>query len=330
MPILSIIIPVYNASAFLRETLDSVLKQSMQDFEIICVNDGSTDGSLTILESYADKDSRVSVYTVENGGVSNARNFGLSKAIGKYVHFVDADDLLSVDMEEKMVNCCESHSLDMAICSYKTTSSDAITKYNVLANVPCSPSQLMSQCHDWHSSAILCFSWRMLFLRSLLIDNNIRYDSRISIGEDSLFNMTALCHSMKVIFNPEPLYVYRVGDQGVMSSPYKRNLERSLGVQYDEQKKLLERFPSVFPSDKELYEDVIKRYSFMLFDNVRRNPEEKLTDGISRVLSLPMMRDAMHKVGYRNIYSSLKEYLFFLAMKFRLVHVVSYMKYRQF
>ena len=94
-PLISIIIPVYNVERYLPECLDSLLAQTYQNFELLCVNDGSSDSSQSILEQYARKDSRVRVFCKKNGGVSSARNFGLEQAKGEYIGFAEAPALAS-------------------------------------------------------------------------------------------------------------------------------------------------------------------------------------------------------------------------------------------
>lgn len=111
-PALSVIIPVYNVEQYLPECLDSVLNQSFGDFEIICVNDGSTDGSAKILEEYAVRDDRISVITRENQGVSEARNVGVRAAKGKYIYFMDSDDIINPDAFELCINDMETRSLE--------------------------------------------------------------------------------------------------------------------------------------------------------------------------------------------------------------------------
>ena len=94
---ISVIIPVYNVENYLRECLDSVINQSLDNIEIICVNDGSTDKSRDILSEYKNKDKRISILDKENGGLSSARNAGLKAAVGKYVFFLDSDDCIASD-----------------------------------------------------------------------------------------------------------------------------------------------------------------------------------------------------------------------------------------
>jgi glycosyltransferase involved in cell wall biosynthesis len=110
MPKISVIIPVYNVEPYLRKCLDSVIHQTLTDLEIICVNDGSTDGSLAILEEYAPKDSRITIINQENQGIGNARNAGLDKASGKYIYFIDSDDWVEPDTLQKCITIMEEDS----------------------------------------------------------------------------------------------------------------------------------------------------------------------------------------------------------------------------
>ena len=97
VPLISVIVPVYNVAPYLRDCLDSVLRQKFGDFELICVDDGSTDGSSVILGEYAEKDMRVHIVRRANGGLSAARNSGLEVAVGEYVYFLDGDDSIVPD-----------------------------------------------------------------------------------------------------------------------------------------------------------------------------------------------------------------------------------------
>ena len=117
MPEVSVVIPVYNVEPYLRECLDSVLNQTFKDIEVICVDDGSTDGSVSVLNEYADKDGRVKVVTAEHKNAGAARNisYGLSK--GKYLLFLDADDVFAPNMIQVMRDALLLHQADVANCS---------------------------------------------------------------------------------------------------------------------------------------------------------------------------------------------------------------------
>jgi|GEM_PF-841310 len=112
----SVIIPVYNAEEYLAECLESVLGQTLREIEVICVDDGSTDESLTVLQDYAKRDSRLKVLQQENAGAGTARNLGMSQATGKYLSFLDSDDVFESDMLEEMYNISERDLLDVAVC----------------------------------------------------------------------------------------------------------------------------------------------------------------------------------------------------------------------
>lgn len=115
MPLVSVIIPVYNVEEYLRQCLDSVREQTLSDIEIICVNDSSTDGSLSILEEYEKKDPRIQVVTQPNGGAGAARNKGLSMASGKYLSFLDSDDFFELDMLELAYKKAEEDKADFVV-----------------------------------------------------------------------------------------------------------------------------------------------------------------------------------------------------------------------
>lgn len=115
MPLVSVIIPVYNVEQYLKQCLDSVLAQTLLDIEVICVNDSSTDGSLKILEEYAGKDRRITVVTQPNRGAGAARNKGLSMATGKYLSFLDADDFFEPDMLKLAYEKAEEDKADFVV-----------------------------------------------------------------------------------------------------------------------------------------------------------------------------------------------------------------------
>ena len=119
MPILSIIMPVYNVEKYVNKSIESVLAQTMIDFELIIVNDGSTDNSGKICEEYAFSDSRIKYYCKDNEGVSVARNFGIKKSSSsKYITFIDSDDWIEPDFYEKAMKYIKSNDLDMCITGY--------------------------------------------------------------------------------------------------------------------------------------------------------------------------------------------------------------------
>src|SRR5690554_5201221 len=115
-PAISIIVPVYNLEAYVSKCLDSILTQTLENIEIIVVNDGSNDQSGEISDHYAKKDGRIKVIHKDYGGVSSARNVGVKAANGEYIGFVDGDDYIEPDMYEKLLLLCKSNNCDISVC----------------------------------------------------------------------------------------------------------------------------------------------------------------------------------------------------------------------
>ena len=115
-PIISIIVPVYNVEKYVKKCLDSILAQTLNNIEIIVVDDGSTDSSGTICDEYVKLDNRIHVYHKTNGGLSSARNYGIEKSTGRYLGFVDSDDYIEPDMYEVLLNNLQKYDADMSLC----------------------------------------------------------------------------------------------------------------------------------------------------------------------------------------------------------------------
>lgn len=119
MPFLSIIVPVYNVESYLRDSLNSLLNQTFPDYEVICVNDGSTDNSLNILEEFSKKDARIKVISQENKGLSATRNVGIRNSTGKYISFLDSDDFLKPNAYAKIYSVILENDVDTIISGYE-------------------------------------------------------------------------------------------------------------------------------------------------------------------------------------------------------------------
>ena len=129
---LSIIIPIYNVEKYLEETLKTVLAQTFNDFELILVDDGSTDGSGEICDKYAEKDSRIKVIHKENNGVSEARNTGVAAAKGEYIGFVDSDDIIEPCMFELMINAAKEYECEIVKCEHDRDNKLSYNEYTII------------------------------------------------------------------------------------------------------------------------------------------------------------------------------------------------------
>lgn len=223
----SIIIPVYNVERYLRECLDSVLAQSYEDWEAVCVDDGSTDRSPEILAEYAEKDPRVIVLRQENGGLSAARNKGLDLARGEYILFLDSDDYLERQALQTLSD--HLHGEDLLCFSGRRFHDDTglFNEPDILADRTY-PDGCQYYCENAltvRDFAFVCVVLR-LYKKSYLEKAGLRFMEAIS-HEDNLFTPFACYHAGLVRVIPDCLYNYRVRSGSIMTSK-KDNLSRDL------------------------------------------------------------------------------------------------------
>ena len=230
-PLISIIIPVYNAEKYIRACLESVLKQDYKNLEIIIVNDGSTDGSGNICDDYAQKDSRIQVIHKRNEGVSAARNSALNIVKGEFVSFVDADDFVEVDFISELYMAMTEYHADVTICGYEKVE-EIKGKYRTKKYV-LDTSGIISIEDTWFhsidSNKIGCYLCNKLFKKELL--KNIRLRSELTIGEDLVFWVEYLKQCNKVAYVCNTNYKYRINQQSAMN----RNVMEKCGKERTKQ-----------------------------------------------------------------------------------------------
>lgn len=224
MPKISVIIPVFNVEEYLSNCLDSILNQSFKDIEIICVNDGSSDNSLQILNQYAANDSRVIVVNKDNEGSGVARNVGLSIAKGEYVFFVDGDDWLEKNIFEPMLEKAVSDKTDILIFGglsyYGETgkcggySCDKLPKKYL--NRVFSANDVKKDIFKFPSTA-----WTKLYRREFLTDNYIKFQN-IKAGQDQLPFFHSMITAERISVLPLNLYCYRKNRKGAVTAVKKK------------------------------------------------------------------------------------------------------------
>lgn len=206
---ISIIIPIYNAEKYLREQLESIKRQTVNNYEVIMINDGSTDNSEKIIMEYVNKNTNWNYYLKKNTGVSDTRNLGIELACGKYICFVDADDCLNEKYLECLLKQMEYDNCQLACCGMKKIKGNSImideihiqgkecvfynkNKYEILFN------------------KIGGYIGNKLFLREIIISKKIRFNKNIGMCEDMLFIFMYLKYIDKVKYNDEQNYYYRI------------------------------------------------------------------------------------------------------------------------
>ncbi|MGE6397968.1 glycosyltransferase [Chryseobacterium scophthalmum] len=173
-PKVSVIVPVYNVEHYLAKCLDSLVNQSLQNIEIIIVNDGSKDSSGNIIQQYSEKHSdKIKAFTKENGGLSDARNFGIDQATGDYLGFVDSDDYVSGTMFEDMLNLAEKNDAEMVICNIQKVDEDGNVTQK-LPQIPNMAEKIVLEKHFSVFSDLSYFACNKLFKRELFIDKRFK------------------------------------------------------------------------------------------------------------------------------------------------------------
>lgn len=200
MPTISAIIPVYNAEEHLHRCIESILTQSYDDFELLLIDDGSTDSSGIICNDYAQKDSRIRVFHKENGGVSSARNVGLDNAKGEYITFVDSDDYILPNF----FSIIEDLNVDLFIGSFFYN--DTIVSLNDTTSDNLINDKFL---FEYLIKTISIYTvWGKLLKSSLIINNNLRFDETLATAEDSLFMCNYLFHIGSIALSKKLVYRY--------------------------------------------------------------------------------------------------------------------------
>ena len=214
--LISIVIPAYNAAAFIAKTLDSILAQTYKDFEVVVINDGSKDNTLEILKEYEKKDSRIHVFSQENGGVSAARNTALTKIKGKYITYIDADDSVPPTALEDLISLMDD-GVDLVVGSHDEVRIGK--RHHLDTPLVIEGKDIPERFREY--DPVVWWPWGKLFRASIIFDNNLKYDTNITFGEDHIFNLLyAKYIKGKVIVTDKVVYNYHYIRGGLCSKYY--------------------------------------------------------------------------------------------------------------
>lgn len=236
--LVSVVIPVYNVERYVAECLDSVLAQTLTDIEIICINDCSTDGSRAVVESYLEKDARISLYDNEvNRGLATTRNRGLDRAKGKYVYFLDSDDMIERNALQELYSAAERDNLDAAVFAARFIFEDESMRPKFGSN----PAAYKGDYPDVMNGQELYKKWmelwdwmpsqpRYFYRREFLVDNKIRYIDGM-LHEDETFAFDVLMHAERIRLLKEEYFIRRFRASSIMSStPTMRNVDGCITI----------------------------------------------------------------------------------------------------
>lgn len=225
---ISVVVPVYNAEKYLKETIQSILDQDFTDIEIILINDGSKDSSLEICLDYGKKYPNIRVINQKNSGVSAARNRGLQEAAGEYILFVDADDILKADMLSTLYECATAYKADIVSCGAGLVENDKIVKEEYGTNTLIEYDKEHALKFFLIGNQVNIGVWTKLFKRELIKD--IKFPEDKKINEDKLFIFEALLRTDKFVVNDVTKYLYYKREDSATTRAFDKRWFDSLDI----------------------------------------------------------------------------------------------------
>lgn len=239
----TVVVPVYNMEEHVNKSVDSLLNQTYSNYEIILIDDGSTDGSGKICDDLAEKHTMIRTVHKANGGLSSARNRGLEEATGEYIIFPDPDDWVDENYLSALTAQC-AEEIDLEICgNYIVTSSSQIVQ-NTGASASVMP--MREAIVTLLTPGAFCgFAWNKLFHMDIIRKNNLRFDEELGMAQDLHFAFLYILCCRKISYNPEPHYFYYQHEAGVTNVNHPLTARKISGLKtYD---KLLELAETVVP-----------------------------------------------------------------------------------
>ena len=305
----SVIVPVYNVERYLPRCLDSIVEQTYKNIEIICVNDGSPDGSAEILARYEKNDERVIVINQENGGLSSARNTGIKAATGEYIVFVDSDDWIDIETIETAVNTAERDNVEMVLWTYiREFKNKREKKYIFDGDRIFNKEETASYVHRRMAGLLgeelsvpengdaLCTAWGKLYSTKKIKDNHIEFvDTKIIGTEDVLFNINYFGFVENCEYIDKPFNHYRKDNESSLTKSYKPHLFRQWTTLYEMMFKYIRTHKLSCPEDFEnaLYNRVcLSMIGLGLNEYCRKAKFMERAVKMSEILNSPMYREA--------------------------------------
>jgi len=226
-PFFSIVIPAYNCAGTIRATLESIAAQTVSDFEVIIVNDGSKDATADVLQAFADKDSRFSFITIPNNGPGNARNQGIAGAKGTYLFLMDADDEIERHTLERYQAIIKSEAPDLIVASYNLRvldNQEIVSEKQVIAEnqVYASNAVFLENLYPLMNKQLMYVIWNKIYRLDIIRKHQIAFPSYSSC-EDRLFNIAYYRHAKKVVTTSEVLYQYAFEGKSSLTNKYFDN-----------------------------------------------------------------------------------------------------------
>ena len=267
-PVISIIIPVYNVEKWLNKCIDSILSQSYENFEVILVNDGSTDKSGDICDKYSKEDNRIKVFHNKNKGLSYSRNFGVKNSNGKYVMFVDSDDFISdIDIIDKFINILEKDKSDFiytSYCRFNDENEDEITEIlpidinnnHIKGKLGIEILSMLIEKNNYHHAAYL-----KICNRKFLIENNLLFKEGI-YHEDAEWSPKLFYYAKRISIYNEPYYMRRMRENSIITTTNEVSIRKKINDRLNIANELIKFFNNIEESHskKVIINDFVRMY----------------------------------------------------------------------
>lgn len=321
---LSYIIPIYNVEQYLRQCIDSILAQTMDDYEIILIDDGSPDSCPAICDEYKEK--YPDIFTVihkENGGLASARNAGIKIAQGEYIFFIDSDDYLMADGVSKLYEKAKEVDADIL-----QTSFFCLNDFNGKIDKTMSPfkydtvythSDMDKEVCQSNKKRMITYVWRNLYRNEFLKQNDIRFVKELKMVEDGPFNTLAFLKAEKFAATDIPVYCYRLRDDSLQRKKYVRDYDLILNRHYQIKTEYYKKYGF---GNKDFYSDISEHsirnlFPFLLI-NLYGNKEDNHYKILKRIGNSEMMRLSFRDYDIKNFKSKSLDWWMTWCMKYKL------------
>ena len=313
-PKISIIVPVYKVEAYLGKAVESILTQTLEDFELWLVDDGSPDASGEICDDYALKDARIRVIHKENGGAPSARNMAIERAQGKYMFFMDADDWAEPTMLERLYTLAEDHQAQLVVCGFYIDTyygadkkSFLSEKYQVDDAVYENARAFRENSYKYFDRNLLYSPWNKLFLSEYILDNGLRFPA--AMWDDFPFNLSVIRNVKRVVVTTEAFYHFLRAREDSETSKYQPDMYKK---REEEHGWMLELYNYWGVHTAEIREMIARRYvervvgclANVTCSRCTMNRKEKKA-AIKEILSNPRLDKCLRYARPRSLYMKL-------------------------
>ena len=301
-PLISIIIPVFNASNFIEKTIENLIEQEA-DKEIILINDGSTDNSLEVLKKIENKYRCIRVIDQINKGVSAARNTGIESAKGNYILFIDSDDILEKDTLKKLLFKYQTFDCDLVLCSYKICydNNSIIDTFKYLDSGLYNIDSFLSEYYKLYTTKILYCIGTKLYKKSIIDKYHIRFNESLAYYEDINFCISYLKRTKTLYYINESLYKYMQINVNSLASKYKFNFPEISSLTLAAQKDLLETIYGQIIEVEDFQKIILEDFYSGIANEI--NNQNCFKKKYLNVKKIVLNKDVSHVLQHNNIHS---------------------------